>query len=160
MSKSTVDSLFSSGGKDRDIVWDDKLKGFGVIVYRWLKDLYVAEYPKDGRSHRAVIGKAQWRPDCLGPEADNVESRRFGRHECQEGEVHLGGKALRLASGRLDPKQRRGAAGFRDFRCGRHQARADPQHALFLQAGHWSGYCDNSEDMACPRARAILNLLG
>jgi hypothetical protein len=33
ISKSTVDSLFCPPGKDLDIVWDDKLKGFGVTVY-------------------------------------------------------------------------------------------------------------------------------
>jgi integrase len=57
ISKSTVDSLFCSGGKDRDIVWDDKLKGFGVIVYPTGLKTYVAQYRKDGRSHRVVIGK-------------------------------------------------------------------------------------------------------
>jgi integrase len=57
ISKSTVDSLFCSGGKDRDIVWDDKLKGFGVIVYPTGLKSYVAQYRKDGRSHRVVIGK-------------------------------------------------------------------------------------------------------
>jgi hypothetical protein len=57
ISKSTVDSLCCSGGKDRDIVWDDKLKGFGVIVYPTSLKTYVAQYRKDGRSHRVVIGK-------------------------------------------------------------------------------------------------------
>jgi integrase len=57
ISKSTVDSLFCPGGKDRDIVWDDKLKGFGVIVYPTGLKTYVAQYRKDGRSHRVVIGK-------------------------------------------------------------------------------------------------------
>ena len=57
ISKSTVDSLFCSGGKDRDIVWDDKLKGFGVIVYPTGLKTYVAQYRKDGRSHRLVIGE-------------------------------------------------------------------------------------------------------
>src|ERR1700729_1126573 len=57
ISKSTVDSLFCSGGKDRDIVWDDKLKGFGVIVYPTGMKTYVAQYRNDGRSHRVVIGK-------------------------------------------------------------------------------------------------------
>ena len=57
ISKSAVDSLFCSGGKDRDIVWDDKLKGFGVIVYPTGLKTYVAQYRKDGRSHRVVIGK-------------------------------------------------------------------------------------------------------
>src|SRR3984957_5212460 len=55
--KSTVDSLFCPGGKDRDIIWDDKLKGFGVIVYPTGLKTYVAQYRKDGRSHRVVIGK-------------------------------------------------------------------------------------------------------
>jgi integrase len=57
ISKSAVDSLFCSGGKDRDIVWDDKLKGFGVIVYPTGLKTYVTQYRKDGRSHRVVIGK-------------------------------------------------------------------------------------------------------
>ena len=57
ISKSTVDSLFCSGGKDRDIIWDDKLKGFGVIVYPTGLKTYVTQYRKDGRSHRVVIGK-------------------------------------------------------------------------------------------------------
>jgi hypothetical protein len=57
ISKSTVDSLFCSGGKDCDIAWDDKLKGFGVIVYPTGLKTYVAQYRKDGRSHRLVIGK-------------------------------------------------------------------------------------------------------
>src|SRR3984957_17933451 len=57
ISKSTVDSLFCPPGKDRDIVWDDKLKGFGVIVYPTGLKTYAAQYRKDGRSHRVVIGK-------------------------------------------------------------------------------------------------------
>jgi integrase len=57
VSKSTVDSLFCPPGKDRDIVWDDKLKGFGVIVYPTGLKTYVAQYRKDGRSHRVVLGK-------------------------------------------------------------------------------------------------------
>jgi integrase len=57
ISKSTVDSLFCPPGKDRDIVWDDKLKGFGVSVYPTGLKTYVAQYRKDGRSHRVVIGK-------------------------------------------------------------------------------------------------------
>ena len=57
ISKSAVNSLFCSGGKDRDIVWDDKLKGFGVIVYPTGLKTYVTQYRKDGRSHRVVIGK-------------------------------------------------------------------------------------------------------
>ena len=57
ISKSTVNSLFCPAGKDRDIVWDDKLKGFGVTVYPTGLKTYVAQYRKDGRSHRVIIGK-------------------------------------------------------------------------------------------------------
>jgi integrase len=57
ISKSTVDTLFCPHDKDRDIVWDDKLKGFGVAVFPSGVKTYVAQYRKDGRSHRVVIGK-------------------------------------------------------------------------------------------------------
>jgi integrase len=57
ISKSNVDSLFCPPGKDREIIWDDKLKGFGVAVFPTGLKTYVAQYRKDGRSHRVVIGK-------------------------------------------------------------------------------------------------------
>jgi integrase len=57
ISKSTVDALFCPPDKDRDIVWDDKLKGFGVAVFPSGVKTYVAQYRKNGRSHRVVIGK-------------------------------------------------------------------------------------------------------
>ena len=57
ISKSMVNSLFCPSGKDRDILWDDRLKGFGVAVFPNGVKTYVAQYRKDGRSHRVVIGK-------------------------------------------------------------------------------------------------------
>ena len=57
ISKSTVDSLVCPHGKDRDILWDDRLKRFGVAVFPTGVKAYVAQYRKDGRSHRIVIGK-------------------------------------------------------------------------------------------------------
>jgi hypothetical protein len=57
ISKSTVDSLVCRPDKDRDILWDDKLKGFGVAVFPTGAKTYVAQYRKDGTSHRVVIGK-------------------------------------------------------------------------------------------------------
>jgi hypothetical protein len=57
ISKSTVDSLVCPLGQDRDILWDDKLKGFGIAVFPSGVKTYVAQYRKDGRSHRVVIGK-------------------------------------------------------------------------------------------------------
>jgi hypothetical protein len=59
-------------------------------------------------------------------------------------------QGTRRASGRLEPEQRRqGTAGFGDFRCGCHQARAHLQHALFRQPEHGSNYCHDPE--ASPR---------
>jgi integrase len=57
ISKSTVDSLFCQPEKDREIIWDDKLKGFGVAVFPSGVKTYLAQYRKDGRSRRVVIGK-------------------------------------------------------------------------------------------------------
>jgi hypothetical protein len=65
MSKSTVDSLFSSGGKDRDIVWDDKLKGFGVIVYPTGLKTYVAQYRRDAHLD-AIQGHAARTAEAMG----------------------------------------------------------------------------------------------
>jgi integrase len=44
-------------GKDREIIWDDRLKGLGVAVFPTGVKTYVAQYRKDGRSHRVIIGK-------------------------------------------------------------------------------------------------------
>jgi integrase len=57
ISKSTVDSLFCPPDKDREIIWDDKLKGFGIAAFPTGVKTYVAQYRKDGRSRRVVIGK-------------------------------------------------------------------------------------------------------
>jgi integrase len=57
ISKSTVDALICARDKERDIVWDDKLKGFGIAVFPSGVKTYVAQYRKDGHSHRVVIGK-------------------------------------------------------------------------------------------------------
>ena len=71
IAKSTDDSLVCSPGKDRDIVWDDKLKGFGVAVFPSGTKTYVAQYRKDNRSHRVVIGKH----GRLTPERARKEAR-------------------------------------------------------------------------------------
>ncbi len=56
ISKSAVDKLVCPPGKDRDIVWDDRLKGFGVAVFPTGVKTYVAQYRKGGRSHRVKLG--------------------------------------------------------------------------------------------------------
>ena len=57
ISKTTVDALSCPPEKDRDILWDDKLKGFGVAVFPTGRKVYVAQYRKGGRSHRVTIGR-------------------------------------------------------------------------------------------------------
>lgn len=57
ISKTNVDALRCPPQKDRYIVWDDKLKGFGVAMFPTGGKVYVAQYRYGGRSHRVTIGK-------------------------------------------------------------------------------------------------------
>lgn len=57
ISKSSVDTFVCPPGKDRVIIWDDKLTGFGVTVFPSGLETYVAQYRKGGHSHRVAIGK-------------------------------------------------------------------------------------------------------
>ena len=56
ITKSKVDALLCPAGKDREILWDDTMRGFGVIAFRNGGKVYVAQYRKDGRSRRTRIG--------------------------------------------------------------------------------------------------------
>jgi integrase len=103
ISKSTVDALFCPPDKDRHIVWDDKLKGFGVAVFPSGVKTYVAQYRKDGRSHRVVIGKhGRLTPD---------EARREAR--ALLGDVEKGiNPALERRTKREAPTLNKAAEGF------------------------------------------------
>jgi hypothetical protein len=91
ISKRSVDSLICQAGKDREILWDDALAGFGVAAFSSGKKVYVAQYRKDGRSRRVSIGEhGRLTPDearsmaktILGQVeqgADPVEERRKAR---------------------------------------------------------------------------------
>lgn len=91
ISKRSVDSLICQAGKDREILWDDALAGFGVAAFPSGKKVYVAQYRKDGRSRRVSIGEhGRLTPDearsmaktVLGQVeqgADPVEERRKAR---------------------------------------------------------------------------------
>ncbi|WP_296710894.1 site-specific integrase [Rhodoblastus sp.] len=91
ISKRSVDCLICQAGKDREILWDDALAGFGVAAFSSGKKVYVAQYRKDGRSRRVSIGEhGRLTPDearsmaktILGQVeqgADPVEERRKAR---------------------------------------------------------------------------------
>jgi len=52
----SVAALECPEGKDRGILWDDSLRGFGVVAFRNGGKCYVVQYRQHGRSHRARIG--------------------------------------------------------------------------------------------------------
>jgi integrase len=56
ITKSSVDALECPPGKDRQILWDSGVRGFGVIAFRNGGKVYCAQYRKDGRSRRTRIG--------------------------------------------------------------------------------------------------------
>ena len=56
ITRSKVDALQCPASKDREILWDDAVRGFGVIAFRNGGKVYVAQYRKDGRSRRTRIG--------------------------------------------------------------------------------------------------------
>jgi len=57
ISKRSVDALACPQGKDREILWDDALSGFGVAAFPTGRKVYVAQYRQNGRSRRANIGE-------------------------------------------------------------------------------------------------------
>lgn len=57
ITKSSVDDLKCPAGKDREILWDKAVRGFGVIAFRNGGKVYCAQYRKDGRSRRSRIGE-------------------------------------------------------------------------------------------------------
>lgn len=56
VTKRAVDDLFCPPEKDRVILWDNSLSGFGVIAFRTGVKSYVIQYRQHGRSRRARIG--------------------------------------------------------------------------------------------------------
>lgn len=56
ISKRVVDQLECSPDKDRVILWDGSLVGFGVIAFKSGVKSYVVQYRQHGRSRRSRIG--------------------------------------------------------------------------------------------------------
>ena len=57
ISKTAVDRLVCPFGKDREILWDDKVKGFGVCAFPTDVKVYIVQYRADGLSRRIKIAK-------------------------------------------------------------------------------------------------------
>ncbi len=57
ISKRSVDAFACPRGKDREILWDETLTGFGVIAFPTGRKVYVVQYRQHGRSRRASIGE-------------------------------------------------------------------------------------------------------
>jgi hypothetical protein len=73
ITKRAVDAFRCGLGKDREILWDDALSGFGVATFPSCKKVYVAQYRQDGRSRRSTIGEHGRRtPDEAGSEAKKL----------------------------------------------------------------------------------------
>ena len=91
INKTSVDALACPAGKDREILWDSRLRGFGVAAFRNGGKVYVVQYRQDGRSRRSRLGEhGKVTPDeartlalgMLGDAttgADPIEERRKAR---------------------------------------------------------------------------------
>jgi integrase len=92
ISKRTVDALVCVDGKDREILWDSDLAGFGVAAFPSGTKTYLVQYRQDGRSRRAQIGKH----GRLTPEEARSEAKKV------LGQIETGAdpiKAKRVARG-------------------------------------------------------------
>ena len=99
ITKRAVDALVCRAGKDREILWDDALAGFGVAAFPTGKKVYVAQYRQNGRSRRSNIGEhGRLTPDEARSEAkkllgvvetgaDPIAARREARAVRTFGEV-------------------------------------------------------------------------
>jgi hypothetical protein len=73
INKRAVDALSCPAGKDRELLWDDALSGFGVAAHRSGKKTYAVQYRQDGRSRRATIGEhGRLTPDEARSEAKKL----------------------------------------------------------------------------------------
>ena len=74
----SVAALECPEGKDRGILWDDSLRGFGVVAFRNGGKCYVVQYRQHGRSRRARIGD---HPSLTPAEARKLARKLLGAIE-------------------------------------------------------------------------------
>ncbi len=73
ISKSAVDALRCSQGKNYEFLWDSALAGFGVKAYRSGRKTYVAQFRQHGRSRRVDIGEhGRLTPDQARSQAKKI----------------------------------------------------------------------------------------
>src|SRR4051794_4896959 len=73
VTKRSVDAHRCEPGKDRSILWDDAIVGFGVAAYPTGHKVYIAQFRKDGRSRRAKIGTH----GRMTPDEARIEARKL-----------------------------------------------------------------------------------
>jgi integrase len=73
ITKRSVDALLCPQGKDREVLWDDDLAGFGVVAFPSGTKSYVVQYRKNGLSRRANLGKH----GRLTPEEARSEAKKL-----------------------------------------------------------------------------------
>jgi hypothetical protein len=56
INKTNVDRLVCPIGKTMDVIWDDALRGFGVVVLPSGRKTFIAQWKRHGRSQKAKIG--------------------------------------------------------------------------------------------------------
>ncbi|MGA2639106.1 tyrosine-type recombinase/integrase [Methylocella sp.] len=97
ISKRSIDALQCPKGKDREVLWDDAVCGFGVVAFPSGKKVYVAQCRQNGRSRRSNIGEH----GRLTPEQARSEAK----------------KLLGLVETGADPiSERKAALGVRTFK--------------------------------------------
>ncbi len=73
ITKRSVDALGCPPGKDREVLWDDDLAGFGVVAFPSGSKSYVVQYRQNGISRRSNIGKhGRLTPDEARSEAKKL----------------------------------------------------------------------------------------
>src|SRR3954471_7911334 len=73
ITKRAVDALVCKPDKDRSILWDDAIAGFGVAAFQSGTKVYVAQFRKDGRSQRVNLGPL----GRMTPDEARIEARKL-----------------------------------------------------------------------------------
>jgi integrase len=73
ISKRSVDALTCQNSKDRNLLWDDAIAGFGVAAFASGRKVYLAQYRQAGRSRRVHIGEH----GRLTPEEARTEAKKL-----------------------------------------------------------------------------------
>jgi integrase len=73
ISKRSVDALTCQNGKDRTLLWDDSIVGFGVAAFPSGRKIYLIQYRQGKRSRRVHIGEH----GRLTPEEARIQAKKL-----------------------------------------------------------------------------------